>query len=646
MAEAVTGRVYGCGNITSKINKYKASATYPELRINNTVDDRACPIAALEYAGFSQNKIISLVSKEDDVYENTASFYTVETLIRNANDNCFPLKHYSYVTNASNLANKDYLITDLTTVDQSNTPLFYQYELMYDAHITEDASALSVYKSNETLISKKDYVIQYSYDLISESGRYTATTWGPRDTSEVVHRVRLLLPIDLSSPEFYTVEYNKLLYGGISNQRELIELETIYDNTDFNVTSSGVLISASSNLSTTTQVLHIVKDPTKRLVTVGIEPPVYQYDDINSWYLRLNAGSFYTASGEMSGSEELFYLLGNPYNPNPVPITNVRPASISDDIIKVDQTPIFVEDSKYIYASGYLIETYDSVSTTLTDPSGKIGIEVNGMGVPELKIVSIDRPRGYIQLNKTLNPTDIIVLNFYADQTRHVVVNNLELNPKITSSTSDFHISGYLDGLGVALLALSPTSATIDINDPLLFLYDVTEPIETRICHSIPPIGSGSTTCAWISGNFATVCELSLNRLSKDIVKITDARRVGGGAKDKDLLNKAVVNLSGFDQHEVEWYSDTGYYGGLPFSIGNSIIINIPSGTIGAVRNRWIEALEDQLDDSLEATDRGTREFNFYLDQVIKRYISAGTNYVLIPVDSSGNLMDIMTLDY
>ena len=39
-------------------------------------------------------------------------------------------------------------------------------------------------------------------------------------------------------------------------------------------------------------------------------------------------------------------------------------------------------------------------------------------------------------------------------------------------------------------------------------------------------------------------------------------------------------------------------------------------------------------------------EFNFYLDQVIKRYVSGGTSYVIIPIDASGDFMDTVRLDY
>jgi hypothetical protein len=317
------------------------------------------------------------------------------------------------------------------------------------------------------------------------------------------------------------------------------------------------------------------------------------------------------------------------------------PSYIADDIIKVDQVPIYIDQTNFTYPL-YTIDTYDRASDLLIDPNGKIAISVNGKSVPELKILSIDTEKGYMQLNKSLLSTDQLELDYYLNPTGHIVVSNLELNPK-NASTLMFHISGYLtDGLGLAMRPYNPS----DLRTELIYIYNPHDNESTRNCQSIPPIGSGSITVPWSGELFATLCELNLNRLSKDVVKITDARRITS-IEDTKLSEKLkLVQISGLNQHESEWYTDKGFYDGEPLAFGNTLIIHIPSGIFYSARDQWIASIENSVEDSFEAIEKGTREFNFYLDQVIKRYISAGTNYVLIPVDSSGEFMDIVRLDY
>jgi hypothetical protein len=134
--------------------------------------------------------------------------------------------------------------------------------------------------------------------------------------------------------------------------------------------------------------------------------------------------------------------------------------------------------------------------------------------------------------------------------------------------------------------------------------------------------------------------------MSTDMVKVTDARRVGGGIVDEKLLDKWFVENSGLSIRDKDSYVGKAFYGGDPTSFASAVVIHVPSGVIYSARDRWIASLSGVVNDPIEAKDRGTREFNFYLDQVIKRYISAGTDYMLIPIDSSGNFMNIMNLTY
>ena len=276
----------------------------------------------------------------------------------------------------------------------------------------------------------------------------------------------------------------------------------------------------------------------------------------------------------------------------------------------------------------------------MVDDIGKLSIEVNGVSRSDIKVLSVDRYKGFMMLDQSLAPTDNIELNFYVDNSGYYKIDNLELNPKVTDSASLFHISGYLDGLGIALRPYD--SGNSDTFYP--YIYDSSIEKEDRTYRMIPPIGSASTTTNF-SGMY-DLCEININRLSTDMVKFTDARKSGGGIKDDKELLKQITSIQDFNIHELDWYTTKAQYGGEVLSKASNIIINVPSGVLFEGRTRWINSLSGVYADPRDAEEKGIKEFNFYLDQVIKRYISAGANYILIPIDSNGNFMDIVTLDY
>lgn len=635
----VTGTVAGMGVVDSKYNCGRQRAAYPEIRFNRDgLIYRDCPIAALEFKGFSPNKIINIIPHSDDIYENTEEFFTVEELEKTTSGN-FPLEHYSFDNVYS--SNINYLVTNLTTEKQEKVPLFYQYELLYDAWIQEDGDPITIYKNNETIVDKNKYSIQYSYDLVDTNSRYSTTDWGPINLSGRIHRLRILLPYSANNPnDFYIVSYKKHIYGAVTDQRELISLVSLYDESDFTVTSSGVVLTPSSRISSSTNTIYISKDPRERIFPMGIYPPTFQSDEVMSWSMCLNPGTAFIPSGEFSGTPAKAYKLTNKYiEETPIAVTYVRPLFISDDVIGVRQTPMELDLSEFVYPT-YTIGMYDRADLDLVTTDGKIAISVNGASVPGLKILSIDKEKGFIQVNKILNTTDEVELDYYLDQSGHIIVRNFELNPKVDSS-SELHMTGFMSG---ACLALRPYSSS-DPSTEFVYVYDPNIDESIRNCYKIPVVGQPTEAIPW-DNDFFTICELNINRLTKDVVKITDARKI----TDVETLelNKALqtTQVSGLNPHEIDWYSNTGYYAGEPLSFGGAVVINIPSGAFFGARNQWISYYESEGLDGREAVERGTKEFNFYLDQVIKRYVSAGTDYLIIPVDSSGNFMDIVRLMY
>lgn len=635
----IYGDTAGEGYVSHRINFGRRRAVFPKIQRNETYGPNDCPICALEYIGFSPNKVLKLTSYEDILHENTAEYYNNQ-LVSKSNDH-FPLDHYQWFDSSSGLVN--YLVTDFKSAGQNGEALYHQYELMFDVFSSEDGDLLTVYKNNEIVVSPGSYVIQYSYDLLASNTRYGSTTWGKLDRSQDIHRVRILVPLSfVNKDDFFTVSYRRYLYGAVVQRKELVELVPVYNqNVDYSVGESGLYLLSGSKIATDKTALNIIKRPKDRIRPIGIEPPSYQPDEISSWRLRINPGSILVNSGYYTSTSGHFYYLGNPYETEYVPITNVKPTFISEGVIKVDQAPIYIDTDSYVYPS-YEVPLYDKKDTSLVTDLGKVSIEVNGVARNDLRISSVDREKGFFMINTLLNPSDEIELNFYVSPTGYMTVENLELNPKIRDGSAHFHISGYTDGLGIAMRPYNSS----DDNTWFPYIYDTSVAESSRTCEMIPEVGLTGWSLPWSGDSFLKVCDVDLNRLSSEMVKVTDARRPGGGIKDYSELEQWGAPLSGVNGHEFEWYSSVGYYGGAPLSFGSTIIIHVPSGTLFSTRDQWIHELSGQLSDPREARDKGIREFNYYMDRVIRRYISAGSDYILIPVNSNGEFMDIVTLDY
>ena len=639
----IEGSGIGKGYIISRLNYSKTNALNPILKAQNfgyLTED--CPIAAIEYQGFSPNKIIDIVDESDSLFENSETFYVVENTSYSGSLNHYPIHHYPYNVLSSGLI--DYLITDIRSDNQNGNPLFYQYELLFDAKSTSANTLIrNVYKNNETIVDKSLYDVQISNELISQGNiRYSSTTWGAPSGlfGSIVKRTRVLLPIDFADEDlFYTIEYDKIVNGTVLYQKELIELLPVYNkDVDFTIDNAGLVLPSGTNVSNTNSLM-LIKNPRFRVAPLDVAVlkdqggfVSYVSDTSSSWNLRLNIGSFLRPSGFYAGNTEQFYYLPNTNTSGRLPIANAKPELIGADVLNVQAFPIFVDTASGYYAyPNYNIPTYDKTYPHLIDPEGKIAIDVNGTTRKDIKILSIDREKGYLQIDKDLSPTDEIEVSYYIENDASLVVENLELNPKVNDGTTLFHISNYMNGIGIALLEYDGTA---DTTYP--YLYDPTSSTDIRQAHSLPPIGGASTEVAWISGNFFTLCELNINRLTKDIVKLTDARRAGGGT-DPILIQDWFARKYGpsYKIHESEWYTTNGYYDGEPLAHNGAIIIHIPEANLSGLRQQWIDYFAKETDVYENAINLGDKEFKYYLDQVIKRYISAGSDYILLPTNQT-----------
>ena len=621
----ISGSIIGIGKIRYNLNVSKLK-TYNPILVSqeNSYNMGDCPIAAIEYQDFSPNKIINIKTKENSVYENSIDYNKIEYLVYN--DYPIPVLHYPYHTTYNDKLS--YLITDQFSNSQNGKPLFYQYELKFDAFTNISGLVIkNIYKNNEIKIDKNEYKIQYSYEtLVTGSTRYSDTSWGEYSL-ENIHRVRVLLPYYFSSKtDFYTIEYDKYVYGVQSYQKELIEITSLYTSTDYTISSSGVSLTGSSKINLYSNLV-IIKDPNKRINPLDIiavkGQNLYCSDQVTQWKLRINQGSFYLASGIYTGVSGYLYNIEKVV-PTCIPLSNIKPIQINSNILQVKETPIYVDETLYKYPL-YKIDIYDKNIYTLYDQSGKIAIDINGVTRSDIKIKSIDRQKGFIELDSDIFPTDEIDLFFYTDKNGFILLENLELNPKVNSSGSSYNISDFPDGLGIALKPWDNTSASL-----YPYIYSLSLP---SVGYQLLDVGTTGFSVV-LDDSYFRLCEINLNRLTTDIIKVTDARIIGGGVIQNDKLNSwFITNFSGLYEREKLWYSDIGNYDGIPLAHNSVILIHIPQQLIDNLIQKWINYYKTSLPDD-KAEIIGNKEFKFYLDQTIRKYISAGSDYIIIPTIS------------
>lgn len=622
MSIYISGNISGLGDPGYYLNLSRRQAFNPRLVCQEQgYKTNECPIAAIEYEGFSPNKIINIRSRENDYYENTTDYHKSETLIYNGNN--YPIFHYPFNVDANEKLK--YLVTDF----ENN---YYQYELLFNAFSSASGIVIkNIYKNNETILDKKEYKIQYSYNLLgSGTARYSNTTWGNSKNTNI-HRVRVLLPYNCSSrKDFYVIDYDKSLLGVTTYQKELIELRPLYDATDYDITATGLNITPNSRINSGST-LSIIKDPSYIIAPLDIVTlkgqNSYLSDKDAQWKLRLNVGAFQISSGFYTGLSGNIYNLENVYTESNIPLTNIRPSSINKNIIQLKETPIYINEADYSYPS-YRINLYEKNNSGILDTSGKFSIDVNGVTRSDIKVKSIDRQKGFIELNTNLSVTDEIEVSFYLSNSGFIILENLELNPKISQDGGfAFHIKNYPNGLGIAL---APWTDGTEYP----FIYDLASDISTRVASGIFDVGDPTIYSEVWDKKFFTICEIDLNKLTPDMVKITDARRIGGGVKiDKMLDEWFSLNLSGIYSYEKNWYADNGNYDGAPLSGSSLIIIHVPDDLITSSKQQWIDYFKTYTTiDSAEVL--AEKEFKHYLDQSIRRYVSAGTDFIIMPTVS------------
>lgn len=631
-----SGQIIGEAKLSYNLNASRTSTYNVSLKsTDESFEETDCPIVAVEYEGFSPNKIINMISREDEIYQNTMDFMEIESL---ENDNgLYEMSHYTYCDDYN--SKLQYLVTSYES--QNGKKLFYQYEPLFNVHGDGEKIAIkNIYLNNNTRLSQKDYIIQYSYDLLDNTtNRYSDTTWGQIDPGEKAHRIRILLPYETYNREnFYTIEYEKSLNGTLSYQKEVIELEKLHNTTDYTITPSGLILTDSSSIPSGSN-LYIIKDPYSKVSPLDIitlkDENSYVDEKSAQWKLRINAGSFLIESGVYTGSKERLYSPEDVYSSNDIAITNVKPYMVTPNIMYVKEAPIYINSEKYTYPS-YDVETYNKNIYSVYDLKGKLSISTNGQTREDIRITSIDTKKGYIELDQSLDNTDDIEISFFGRSGEYTIVENLELNPKVDDGGAMYHISDYPNGIGIALKPFNDSQYT-----EYPYLYDLSQSENNRYCYLIqdPSDDTPVIPAKW-DDDFFTICELHLNKLSKDTINVTDARRKASINYDKldEWMDENNIN-----KREKDWYIDRGNYDGDIFSSNSTIVIHIPKDKLTSMRDNWINYYKKYHPYS-QSKIIGDREYRYYLDKIIKKHISAGSDYILLPT-VSGEIQSIENLN-
>lgn len=409
----------------------------PNFYLSGTYKKQDCPIALLEYKDYVMENYIKLNDYLDSINENKEREFekldyihrsgtyknTLVTGVYNSdNGYVFPVwENYDYPF----FYWRDILITDKVSPYLSEYPLFYQHRLQYDLYSEygNPENNIKIHKNGTELVDQKTYMLEYGNCSIDASGNpflsyyYDPSliyTWSKIKPTGVNFRTRVLLPYTPDYDNYYDIEYDAYIKGSVIKRKELINRKPIYaQNNHYSFTTSGIQLSNSSSLLQKIKpsgYLYLQKTYDSRIFFKDFDTVVKSSGNSN-WNLTLNPGKFVVTSG-------IFYSDNTVYN---IPkiyenyiISGEHPTIINQNVIKTTKFPLVVT------ASGY--------------PSYRVldglNLRINGELLESGYIQSLDEEKGFIQLNRNLNKTDLVDIDYTVSYANNFPIRNLDLNPK------------------------------------------------------------------------------------------------------------------------------------------------------------------------------------------------------------------------
>lgn len=661
-------------------------------------------IATVQLNDFNPDTIIKSVNYENLISENSEDYITVETLEPIASGTGeFLIKGYISQTTAQQEyeSNVDYLITEKT--NSLNEPLFYEYQLKFDAYGLTNTDLVEVYKNNIELVPPSKYRLEYGEDTFKNRyitmpddthvGRYDSNLeWSAFKPGEVEHRIRLLFPLEFADENaFYTVRYVKRLFDvNHPTHTELVELDRLYGgelNSPFTGTNhkpfsyeinyNKLILDTDVIPSENINFLYIVRNPENQIKQNGLVQLLTdgsQKEADASWSLRIQTGTFITGDAvfdEVTSKYQISYEGEEQYKYQMM--AYIKPNRIGNNIYKINQNPFYVNSEKYVYPYYNIDVPYTIDGNDL--PHGSVGFDLDALLLRDVKISSIDRTKGFLLFNKPIPNDKDFSMFLYVDVTRNIYIRNFEFNPRIRDiygTNSDSSVS--IQDVGIAIRR---TREPITGNDRTVYFspyfFDYKNPTKFYRASVVPTSVARSpvdgalnwnpyTSGADPEGEFIPIALFTLNELSPDVLKITDARTINGGIKDS-----AKPDLS---NHQENSYTDIGYYDGELLPHIGMIIVHLPRIIYTDLVKRWIDSdmfnpelytdittyeIEQFMDGSDEkeyynnllmglattgdpVSDPYTRmlihwaekEASQYLDKLIKKYIACGSQYILM----------------
>jgi hypothetical protein len=646
-----------------------------------------CPIVVSQLINFNPNNIIKRNSYSNLIIENSDE-YNIPIELKKVGGN-FPLKRY-ITKNIGGFKSADLLITNKVNV--KNDPLFFEYQLKYDVSSFSLDSVVQIFKNNTVKVQESEFVVEYAYtddgdpDLLydryindGEDTRYANTLkWREDNNNNKVNRCRVLLPLSFSSiDDFYTIRYVKRVFNvDYTTHMELIQLKGLYSSPS-NYTIGNNNITLTSGFSTTDNPdninsIYVIRNPYSK-IELGKDISMQHNGDYDqstsSWNIKVNTGSFVRSEEELDKTTNYYKIkYGYDQNNKYQIFSYIKPDVLGFNIIKINEAPIHIDGYTYPNYNIQLFPKKDYDDHTL--PSGSVGLSLSNEDVVSLGISSIDTFKGHILFNKSIEDIDNLHVTCYVDMEESIYIRNLELNPRLYNSQFKT-----MKNIGIAVRKYTHTSSTsvnfspyyFDFDNPTKFYLGSTAPGSTA---DAPVDGALSwnpyTSNFTKDGEFLPIANITLNELSPNLIKLTDARVIAGG------IDKNKLNLLG--NNEKNSFVSLGYYNGETLPYDSLKIIHIPKSVYTTLVNRWkdsglfnqttyTDVTQYELERLLASTDPNDlvkieyynkllngesaigdqskdpysvmldkwahKEASYYLDRLIKKYLSAGMQYIL-----------------
>lgn len=551
----------------------------------NVYKNSDVPLFGYNTKNINPDTVLDIVDIGNTIPENNPSYNEhelVNSCVGNSGEYILPFRFRGHPSGSL-------IVTDRSTEQKNyaySVPLYYEYQLMYD-HYSEDPLTpegfMVIRRNNDTLVDQGEYKVERRDNPVI-SGRYSdytssGMTWGVTSSGQI-STVRILFPTREEN-DFFTIEYNRHQGGSTAEYwSELLSERQLYQqDRDYTITASSILL-ADNSLIPSGAPLYVQKDPDSY---VKVRYPVGRSDDYKTseWNISVRLGNFVIPSG-LLGDGQTIYECQNDSSVN-LNVLNEVGQIVAPNIIRISHWP-FITPSSTLPSPGY----------AFTDVIEKV--MVGSLDLTS-KITSIDQRFGYIMLNQELKPVDNIKLDYIPDQTKTMVMKNIQLSPiyteDITTNSGLFDVSKH--GLGIAIVpsgtefldvdgyTYNPQSGftniavyQLDVSGYLgdysnstsgfaasAFNIDASDPFNNQPISGIIPSGS------------KMLGAVSINLSPKENVELLDIRRSSG--YDADDTISATSGWRGF--------SDIGYWDGEPMPTAGTVIIQMPSGMYQNIYN-------------------------------------------------------------